>query len=466
VLWVEGTTIRWKQVASVRDYVLATKVPGRATAYSRLICAAPPDCAHTPPAAPGTTVHYGMRTDVSGSAWAREVQIRYPARTDPPVLHVSGQTITWDQVADVTSYVTATKVPGQPTVHRTTTCSTPPNCSWTPPEVRGQTVTYGMRTNVASSAWAAEVSISYAAVDTLFGISSTGGDAHLADSRALGARARRMYDTSPGTATANLRARVGAIADRGMQPVMLANWSGSMPTDADVANLGNWAREFGPGGTFWYSRPHQAHLAVRWIEFGNEVSYAYRRFGASSAAAYARKAKIAADAVRAANPEVKVAVEALVSNFPNWIRDMRAAVPDLDSRIGGWIIHPYGPPSRYAALLDGSAAAIRNAGWRIDASKPFVISEDGIATHDGRTLTDNYGWPRNMTFAQAAWALEGKVADVTARWPVGVYLVYQNRDQRPYSDLSSQREYWFGVVKHDGSPKGAFTDAVRRIMAR
>jgi hypothetical protein len=465
VLSVDGQTIRWQQVGSVTGYLLATKVPGSPTAYSRVTCTTPPACAHTPAAVPGTTVTYGMRTDVSGSAWADEVQITYARRTDPPVLRVSGDTITWDQVADVTSYVTATKVPGQATVHRTTTCSTPPNCSWTPQPVPGQTVTYGLRTAVTGSTWAVEVSISYAGGDTLFGISSTGGDAHLADSQALGAKARRMYDTSPGTSAASLRARVGAIADRGMQPVMLANWSASMPTDAEAANLGNWAREFGPGGTFWQGRPHQAHLAVRWIEFGNEVSYAYRQFGASSAGTYARKAKIAADAIRAANPQVKLAVEALVSNFPNWIQDMRAAVPDLDTRIGGWIVHPYGPASRYTSLLDGSRNTIRNAGWQIDAAKPFVITEDGIATHDGRMLSDNYGWPRNMTFAQAGSAIEAKVADMTARWPVGVYLVYQARDQRPYWDASTEREHWFGVLKQDGSAKGVYTDAVRRIMA-
>src|SRR5918997_1248564 len=54
-LWVDGQTIRWRQVGSVTHYWLATKVPGRATAYQRITCTVPPNCAHTPPAVSGAT---------------------------------------------------------------------------------------------------------------------------------------------------------------------------------------------------------------------------------------------------------------------------------------------------------------------------------------------------------------------------------------------------------------------------
>ena len=79
VLRVSGTTIAWKRVADVNRYVLATKLPGRATSYKVVT-----GTSVTPPAAPGQRVDYGLRTDVKGSAWAREVSIAYPAAKPAP----------------------------------------------------------------------------------------------------------------------------------------------------------------------------------------------------------------------------------------------------------------------------------------------------------------------------------------------------------------------------------------------
>jgi hypothetical protein len=79
VLTVSGQTISWKRVADVDRYKLATKVPGQATAY-RVVSG----LKVTPSAVPGKTVTYGLRTDVDGSVWAREVNITYPASSPAP----------------------------------------------------------------------------------------------------------------------------------------------------------------------------------------------------------------------------------------------------------------------------------------------------------------------------------------------------------------------------------------------
>ncbi len=76
-----------------------------------------------------------------------------------PTLTASGQSLTWTQTSNASSYVFVRKVPGladQYSVVRGT--------STTPAAVPGKTVRFSVRTNLSSSAWASEASISYAAV--------------------------------------------------------------------------------------------------------------------------------------------------------------------------------------------------------------------------------------------------------------------------------------------------------------
>lgn len=75
-----------------------------------------------------------------------------------PALTVSGQTLTWTRVANISTYVLATRVPGQ--AEQDTEVS---GTSVTPPAVAGATVGYSVRTDVEGSAWSSEVSITYPA---------------------------------------------------------------------------------------------------------------------------------------------------------------------------------------------------------------------------------------------------------------------------------------------------------------
>src|SRR4051794_36654862 len=64
VLTVDGPALRWNKVADITRYVLATKVPGQATAY-RVVTGT----STTPSAVAGNTVTYGLRADATDSAW-------------------------------------------------------------------------------------------------------------------------------------------------------------------------------------------------------------------------------------------------------------------------------------------------------------------------------------------------------------------------------------------------------------
>ncbi|HEV7772954.1 MAG TPA: hypothetical protein VGO48_06690 [Conexibacter sp.] len=73
-----------------------------------------------------------------------------------PTMSVSGTTVSWRPTSGVSSYVFVRKLPGQAPLY-----SIVNGTSATPPAVAGQTVSYGIRTNVSGSTWADEVSIAY-----------------------------------------------------------------------------------------------------------------------------------------------------------------------------------------------------------------------------------------------------------------------------------------------------------------
>ncbi|HEY4812633.1 MAG TPA: hypothetical protein VIH71_16410 [Solirubrobacteraceae bacterium] len=96
----------------------------------------------------GGSASPAYRAGYSRSGWYSLLQA--------PKLAVSGEKLSWTQVAGVVNYVFVRKVPGQPDQY-----STVSGTSVTPPPVPGVTVTYSVRTAVNGSSWASEESISY-----------------------------------------------------------------------------------------------------------------------------------------------------------------------------------------------------------------------------------------------------------------------------------------------------------------
>jgi hypothetical protein len=408
-------------------------------------------------------------------------------RLAAPVLTVSGQTIKWKRVADVDRYKLATKVPGQPSAYRVVA-----GLSVTPPAVPGKTVTYGLRTDVDGSAWAREVTITYpsstpapsptpaptpapspAPAPTGFEAGVVSGSDVVNEARyvhPLGAKFVRV-EFDIWQPASDLRAAIAAHAANGTRVILLAGFHATMPTVDQARNLATWAREFGPRGTFWAGRS-DGQLAVREIEFGNETSYGYQ-YGdnwdkpsySARAREYALRLRDAQQAIQAANPQVGLLGQADDANTgsASWVNGMFDAVPDLASRVAGWTIHPYGPRTSWEPRMDRlvSQTAARGA----SASIPIYVTEWGLATDNGRCLSDNYHWDPCMTYSAAASALHGTVADMRAKYGARLhaFFVYQGHDQTA-SGADSQREHYFGALRSDLSDKGAYSAEVRALL--
>lgn len=294
----------------------------------------------------------------------------------------------------------------------------------------------------------------------------------------LGARLARV-EFNINTPAANMRATVGDFANKGMSVILLAGFHGRIPTSAEAQNLGNWAREFGPGGTFWQSRSDGV-LAVNSIEFGNETSYRHQ-YGDTDAndPDYIARARTYAQRFREARIAIDNSGHALSSSLPvgllaqaddggtgsaNWVNNMYSAVPELNNLVSGWVVHPYGPRTRWEPKIDRLVAQV---GAKGGGNIPIDVTEYGIASDNGRALTDNYQWPVNMTYQQAADALTTTVSQMRAKLGnrLRYFMIYQATDNRPTGAASgNNRETWFGALQYTLAEKGAYSQAVRNIF--
>jgi hypothetical protein len=414
VLTLSGKTIRWARVATVDRYWLATSVTGKPTAYKLIY-----GLSITPPAVPGKTVRYGLRTDVAGSVWAREVSIAYPATTPTP---------------------TPTPVPTPAPTPVPTPVPTP---SPTPTPT-------GFEAGVVSGA------------DVM-------GEVQVA--QRLGAKLMRVEFgiSQPSSA---LRPVIAAYAANGVRVVPLAGFHASMPTPEQARNLATWAKEFGPGGTFWAGRTDGA-LAIREIEFGNETSYGYQygdNWDSASyiarARTYALRLKDAQIAIQAVNPNVGLLgqIDDANTGSQNWISGVFEAVPDIGSRVTGWSIHPYGQRATWETRMDHvlAWAAARGA----PATIPMWVTEWGLSTDNGRCLSDNYTWDKCMTYATAGTTLTNTVRDMRTKYGSRLHAVilYSGRDLRAQG-VTTEREHYFGALRNDMTDKGAYSTAVRTLLA-
>ena len=220
-----------------------------------------------------------------------------------------------------------------------------------------------------------------------------------------------------------------------------------------ATTAGAWAARFGPGGTFWASRPDGA-LAPGVFEWGNENSYTYPpKPGPAGGADYARSFKMAYNAIKAANPAVGLLCQADDGGTGSrqWLDGMYSAVPKLHLYVAGWVVHLFGP----GGLNKVGRTITQTAAKGAPNTVPIAVTEDGIATDDGRKLKDNYGYPTNLTYAKAAEILSSKLRDVQTRYGsrISMYLIYQSHDNRPHGATKNKEDY-FGAVRQDLSDKG------------
>ena len=278
-----------------------------------------------------------------------------------------------------------------------------------------------------------------------------------------------------GTPVAAMRRSVAAIVARGARPLLLAGFHGRMPTAEEAQNLGRWAAQFGPGGGFW-GRRRDRRLAVRQIEFGNETSYRDQYGDTWSDQSYKDRAELYAtrfaqahSAIGATGRNVGLLAQADDggTGSSNWVNHMFDAVPKLGRLVGGWTVHPYGPRTKWKPKLDRLIAQTKANG--ASGKIPIDVTEVGLSSDDGAALTDNYGWPSNQNFTQAASALASTVAAMRSDRRIGprlrLFMVYVAHDlRRPRT--TNDREAYFGALRHNLAPKGAYSAAVRKLFKR
>ena len=369
-LTVSGQSLRWTRVANIDTYVLMRLVPGQAAQYSVVS-----GISIMPPPVPGVTVGYSVRTTAQGSAWSTEQSITYasaPKPTDPqaaPVLSVSGQTLTWNALAKVSTYILMSEVPG-----RAIQYSEVSGTSITPPPVPGATVRYSIRTAVEGSAWAPAVAISYPSapspaptqptgpprnsnnVGPWLGLNGNSGYAYLGGLADF-TKDKIVYDRSSGIefiAGEAASAQISTSAGAGMIPVVPIEY---------VGNKGNWGTpdpnfphtttqiNSYVSGFITTARSVLARDPAALLEPMNEpAGYTEPLF---NAAEYANViAALLPEAAKAGIPLSNIYVAAIGENCPpakgceknRWVTAMYAAQPSLKTEVVGWNFHPYGPP--------------------------------------------------------------------------------------------------------------------------
>jgi hypothetical protein len=278
-----------------------------------------------------------------------------------------------------------------------------------------------------------------------------------------------------GTPVSQMRQSIAAITGAGARPLLLAGFHGRMPTVAEAQNLASWAAEFGPGGRFWAGRT-DGRLAVHQIEFGNETSYGYQYGDGYTDSSYASRAELYATRFAQAHTAIAMTHRSVGllaqaddggSGSANWVNHMFDAVPNLGTLVDGWTVHPYGPRDRWEPKLD---RLIRQTSANGASSRiPIDVTEYGISTDNGASLSDNYGWPVNTTYAQAASALHNSIAGMRLDPAIGprlrLFIIYAAHDLgSPRS--SADRERYFGVLQANLADKGAYTAEVRQLFAR
>lgn len=267
-----------------------------------------------------------------------------------------------------------------------------------------------------------------------------------------------------------MRGAIRAVTRAGARPLLLAGFHGRLPSTAEARNLGRWAATFGRDGSFWKKR-RRHRLPVRLIEFGNETSYRDQYGDTWSDQSYRNRAALYAirfaQARRAIHHHVGLLAQADDGGTGSaaWVSHMFAAVPRFGRLVAGWTVHPYGPPDRWRLKLRRVIAQTRAVGARGDI--PIDVTEYGISSDDGAGLSDNYGWPRDLTSEQAAEDLRSTVAGMRRDRKIGrrlrLFMVYAAHDLQP-PGATRDREDYFGVLRHNLASKGAYTEAVRELF--
>lgn len=274
---------------------------------------------------------------------------------------------------------------------------------------------------------------------------------------------------------------VADAAQRGLTvlPLLMRvpSWAGrhphTLPTDpSDYARfVARVAQRYGRGGDFWREHSNlNGGLAPQYFELWNEPYLPQFSDGDPSPARYARMVKASVIAGRAANPRARFLLAADTTSAMvagghdrEWIDAMYAAVPDLGRYFDAVAVHPYSvnAPNRFDA---------NNARWqfgRLDQiHRRFAAHGDG-GKHLWITEVGFTTCPRNSDCvsetAQASYLTDVYALASTRYRPyVDAVIWYGWHDFGGSSPDPADKEEWFGMIRHDGTPKPALA-ALRSV---
>ena len=231
---------------------------------------------------------------------------------------------------------------------------------------------------------------------------------------------------------------------------------------------GQVAARYGPGGTFWQAHSSYGQYAPVYFEIWNEPWYSFFSSPVDPAR-YARMFKAAAVAGHTANPAARfiIAAEWQYStdgqSWHNWVDDMYTAVPDLNSYFDAYSTHPYG---------NGSVDNWTPGNGDAFETRRLEVIHDTFVAHgaaDKKMWVTEVGWSTGTTdkcYDEADQAANLARFDQLARtkWTyVAAVFYFALSDHGPLD--TQNKEYWFGVIRHDGSHKPAY-DVLAAALSR
>ena len=227
-------------------------------------------------------------------------------------------------------------------------------------------------------------------------------------------------------------------------------------------------RRYSAGGTFWSQHPELNPQPLTAVEIWNEPWGWWSWRSGPNPGAYAGMARAAAEAVHAANPAVKVVMEATLLQVrqdgasAGWIDRVLAAQPTLKDLVDVFSIHPYPYPFNNGPKVDHAdphwdyqqVALVRQTTVALGARKPIWITEVGWSTApsaDG-----------GVTESQQSTYIHDAIVRAFTDWPYveRVYLYSDDSDGSNRSDLQA----WFGLFHSNGSPKPAWNNLVHLMQ--
>lgn len=366
-----------------------------------------------------------------------------------PVLKVSGQTITWNELSGVSKYVLATTIG---TDRSTTTYSVVTGTNLTPPVVPGKTVYYGIRADVDGAPWSQEVSISYPETNPSTPVpDTTGGGSNMIVGLDIGS-----YGAS---GVADAKAAVGYVRLEENRFTTIDMWKNS-----GLKIVINFSGNYNPNGVLGLGDPAAwaASTLTRYKNLGCDPSacpilevlnepggdwfWGANANSQANADAYAKLLVKVYDtfhnAYGASAPKILATYDgAGVFQFGDrWWNS-----PYIDrNKVDGVVIHPYGGKGEKSVSAQGKRGLVQELYGK--TNKPVYVTEVGWPTAISQPSTgDSLQW----TEAEQAANIHNFITWARGTGYVHAVIIFNYRD--------FDTNMWYGVTRSDGSKKPSYS---------